>query len=63
MQNPNRVEAHFINRNDNVPYIRVYKNFRTFRAAYIRIQSKAKFVSALDYGNFRAIYPKDLLNA
>lgn len=57
----NRVDATFINRNDNVPYRRVYKNYNTFRAAVRRINSKAKFVSAIDYGNMRVVYPEDLL--
>lgn len=53
-------EAWFINRKDNVPYKRHYKNYRTFRAAYNRINAKAKFVKAIDWEQTRIVMPSDL---
>lgn len=55
------VHAQFINYEDSVPFLRVYKSFKSMRAAIRRMEKNAQFIGATDFKNMKVYKPIDIL--
>lgn len=55
------VHAQFINDADSVPFMRVYKSFKSMRAAVRRMHKNATFIGATDFKNMKVYRPSDIL--